>query len=141
MDGFLGVDWPVGSKNGFDRYYDKVGGMDYRKIESRDRSPSVGYSMVQYKAAAEMCANSIKEDSRSLLGKADPDDAPSEAQLDATLADWFIRVYARPWIAVPEADRALVRDVFRQVESKAGPAEAYMSTCAVLLASQDFALY
>jgi hypothetical protein len=115
--------------------------MDYRKIESRDRSPSVGYSMVQYKAAAEMCANAITEDSQSLLGSTDPDASPSDDHLDATLADWFIRVYARPWDAVPEADRALVRTVFRQVESKAGAAEAYMSTCAVLLASQDFALY
>jgi len=141
MDDFLGVEWPVGSKNGFDRYYDKVGGMDYRKIESRDRSPSVGYSMVQYKAAAEMCANSISEDSRSLLGSIDPDASPSDERLDTTLADWFIRVYARPWNAVPDADRALVRDVFRQVEAQAGPAEAYMSTCAVLLGSQDFALY
>lgn len=137
----LGVDWDVGGRNGFDRYYDKVGGMDYRKIEARDRSPSVGYSLVQYKAAAEMCADAIEDETGSLLAGTNPGQAPSDAELDNVLKQWFLRIYGRPADRVDPADLAVVHDVFRQVEAESGPREAYMATCAVLLASQDFAVY
>ena len=137
----LGAEWEVGDKDGFDRYYDKVAGMDYRKIESRDRTPSPAYSMVQYKAAAEMCAHAMNSPSTPLLGEVDPTLSPGDAELDAVLQDWFLRTYVRPWQRVPATDRALFHDVFRQVETRSGVREAYMAMCTVMLASQDFALY
>lgn len=140
-DTLLGEDWDVGKKDGFDRYYDKVGGMDYRRIESRDRSPSTAYSMVQYKAAAEMCANAMESSQAPILAGIDPTVSPSDAELDGVLTDWFLKTRVLPEALVSEADRVLLHDVYRQVEARQGPRQGYMAVCTVLLASQDHATY
>jgi hypothetical protein len=97
--------------------------------------------MVQYKAAAELCAHAMESTSTPLLREVDPTRPPDDAELDAVLQDWFLRTYVRPWQRVPDTDRALFHDVFRQVETRSGVREAYMAMCTVMLASQDFALY
>jgi len=141
LDRLLGVEWDVGKKDGFNRYYDKVGGMDYRRIESRDRSPSTGHSLVQYKAAVEMCTSAVQALDTPLLDGVDPTESPNDDELDAVLAGWYLRTYVRPWERVADADREVARRLFRQVEDRSGSEEAYMATCALLIASQDFALY
>jgi len=141
LDSLLSVEWDVGSRDGFDRYYDKVGGMDYRRIESRDRTASPAYAMVQYKAAAEMCSGAMEASQTPLLAGVDPTESPDDARLDGVIGDWFLRTYVRPWDRVTEADRRLFREVFRKVEAREGARQGYMAMCTVMLASEDFALY
>jgi hypothetical protein len=141
LDTLLSVEWDVGDRDGFDRYYDKVGGMDYRRIEARDRTASPAYAMVQYKAAAEMCAGAMEASQTPLLAGIDPTESPDDGRLDGVIGDWFLRTYVRPWDRVTEADRRLFRDVFRKVESREGSRQGYMAMCTVMLASEDFALY
>lgn len=148
MERITGVKWRVGKQRGFDVFYDKVAGMDYRKIEERDRTPSQGHSLVQYKAAAETCDEAIDRDreraasERKLLAMVDdPDDEPSERELDAVLDDWYTRIYARPLSLVPDEDKRLVRGLFRKVADEHSPADAYKAVCTALFASADFALY
>ena len=133
--------WEVDDKDGFDRYYDKVGGMDYRRIESRDRTPSPAYSMVQYKAAAELCADAMGEPDTPLIAGLSVATSPDDDALEHVIESWFLRTYVRPPSDISEDDRTLFRDVFREVEARGGPQQGYMAMCTVMLASEDFALY
>ncbi len=148
MERITGVKWRVGKKRGFDVFYDKVAGMDYRKIEERDRSPSQGHSLVQYKAAAETCDIAIDRDEeraaaeRKMLADVDDvDEAPSDAELDAVLNDWYTRIYARPLSLVPDDEKQLMRGLFKRVSDEHSPADGYKAVCTALFASADFALY
>jgi hypothetical protein len=150
MERVTDVKWTLGdsSRRGFDVYYDKVGGMDYRKIEQRDRTPSQGHSLVLFKGAAETCSEAIDRDV-----KRDPDrrrmlsaagalkKSPSDAQLHDVLADWFIQFQGRPWDEVDEVDKATLTGLFRAVEKKADPTGGYKAACTALLGAEDFALY
>jgi hypothetical protein len=148
MERVTGVKWKVGKKRGFDLFYDKVGGMDYRKIESRDRTPSQGHSLVLYKGAAETCDEAIRRDlsrgptERKMLSTVDePSAKPSDEQLDGVLDDWTSRILGRPWSDMSDDDKKLLTSLFREVEKKHSPADGYKAVCTTLFASADFALY
>lgn len=148
MERITGVKWTVGKRRGFDAFFDKVAGMDYRKIEERDRTPSQGHSLVQYKAAAETCDEAIDRDverpaqKRAMLSAVDDvTDEPSAAELDAVLDDWYTRIYARPLTEVPDEDKAVVRSLFKKVQGEHSVVDGYKAVCTALFASADFALY
>lgn len=148
LERLTGVKWRVGRKRGFDLFYDKVGGMDYRKIESRDRTPGQGHSLVQYKGAAETCDEVVRRDrkkernKRKLLRVVDDVDAsPSAGLLLRQLNDWYLRAYGWPPAGVPQEDRAVMVDLFRTVETEHSTADAYKAACTALFGAADFALY
>ncbi len=148
MERLTGARWNIGKRRGFDVFYDKVGGMDYRKIEGRDVSPGQGHSMVQFKAALETCDKVVNRDRKAapgkrwMLGGVESVDAqPDDAQLKAVQDDWYRRLYARPADAVPAADRAIMTSVFRDVAGAHSPADGYKAMCATFFASSDFAIY
>jgi hypothetical protein len=138
----------LGRSSGWDVFYDKVGGMDYRRIEQRDIRPGIGHSLVQYKAAAESCAALVDADAAAgtterlwLIDVGDVDAVPDAATLDAALAWLHRRALARPWDDVPDAERDVLRDLFRVVAQQSGVHAAWRATCTGLLASAEFALY
>lgn len=148
LERITGVKWRVGKQSGFDVFYDKVAGMDYRKIEERDRTPGQGHSLVQYKAAAESCDMAIERDlkrptsERKMLGAVEaPTRKPSADELDAVLDDWYSRIYARPLSLVPDEEKQVMRELYHKVTKKHSPADGYKAVCTALLASADFALY
>ena len=113
----------------------------HRRIEARDRTPSPAYSMVQYKAAAELCAKAMESSEAPLIKGIETTRSPNENTLDAVIDTWFLHTYVRPAAQVSDDDRMLFHDVFRQVEQREGPQQGYMAMCTVMLASEDFALY
>lgn len=142
------VAWKVGNKGGWDVYYDKVGGMDYRKIEFRDRRPGTGHSLVQFKGAAETCGEFVKRESdrdqskRLWLDMVEKvSSKPSDEQLDTGLATLYARAVARPWDAVGDDERAIMRGLFKDVAKKHGPADGWRAVCAAMFASEDYALF
>lgn len=148
MERLTGAKWTVEKRRGFDVFYDKVGGMDYRKIERRDRTPSQGHSLVQFKGAAETCDALVDRDAkaprgerRMLGGVESVSTSPDSDALGALVDEWFRRIYVRRERDVSDEDRALMVDVFRDVEDDFGPADGYKALCTVFFASAEFAVY
>jgi hypothetical protein len=149
LERVTGVKWKVGDKRGWDVYYDKVGGMDYRKIESRDRTPGQGHSLVQYKAAAEICSEVMDRDRRAgshderrmLGGVSDVTDRPDDGQLTAVIDEWFVLLEGRPANAVETADRQILKDLFKTVADQESTLDGYKAVCTAMLGAADFALY
>lgn len=142
------VAWKVGEKSGWEIYYDKVGGMDYRKIEFRDVSPGMGHSLVQFKAAAESCHELVDREQKRekkeriwLSAVADVDDKPSDQQLDEALARLYAKAVTRPWGDVDDKEKVVMRDLFHTVQSKESTAQGWKALCAAMFASSDYALY
>lgn len=141
------VAWKVGDKSGWDIYYDKLGGMDYRKIELRDKRPGQGHSLAQMKGAAESCNELVSrelkrdDDKRIYVVAGEPDEKPSKDELEKNIANLYLRAFARPYDAVAEEERDLLRDLFHKVQSKGGTADAYRAMCTAVFASEDFALF
>jgi hypothetical protein len=142
------VAWKVGDKTGWDVYYDKVGGMDYRKIEARDVRPGVGHSLVQFKGAAESCGEFVTREEKRAQGERlwlssvkSVDDEPSAAQLDDAMARLYLRAVSRPWSDVGEEERTILRELFADVEKKNGAANGWRAVCTAVFGSSDYALY
>jgi hypothetical protein len=141
------VNWKVGDKSGWEVYYDKLGGMDYRKIELRDKRPGQGHSLAQMKGAAETCSELITRelkrdaDKRFFVVAGEPDAKPSDAQLEQNIDNFYLRAFARPPEDIDKEDKKLLRDLFKKVQSKGGPADAYRAVCTAVYGSEDFALF
>lgn len=141
------VAWKVGDKAGWEVYYDKLGGMDYRKIELRDKRPGQGHSLAQMKGAAESCnelvARDIKREdgARLFVIAGDPEEMPSDQQLEQNLENLYVRAFARPWRDVPAEERALLKELFSKVARKGKPADGYRAVCTTVFGSADFALF
>jgi hypothetical protein len=142
------VAWKLGKTPGWDIYYDKVGGMDYRKIEQRDIRPGVGHSLVQFKGAAESCDEFVTREAKRarkerlwLSTVESPDDAPDAAAFDEALARLYARAVSRPWSDVPEAERQILRDLFASVAGRHGHADGWRAVCSAVFGSADYALY
>ena len=141
------VAWKLGDKAGWDVYYDKLGGMDYRKIELRDRRPGQGHSLAQMKGAAESCNEMLTrdekkdEDKRLLVVDGEPNKMPTDQQLDRNLENLYVRAFARPWVDVPADERALMRELFKGVAKKHSPEDGYRAVCTAVFGSEDFALF
>jgi hypothetical protein len=142
------VAWKVGTKSGWDVYYDKVGGMDYRKIEYRDRRPGTGHSLVQFKGAAESCDEFVKREAererskRVWLNMLDATTTkPTDKQLDQAIGTLFLRAVGRPWEKVAADDRQLMKGLFQSVSSKHGVEHGWRAVCTAMFGSEDYALY
>ena len=143
------VAWKVADKSGWELYYDKVGGMDYRKIEFRDVSPGMGHSLVQFKAAGESCNELVdreqKRTKKERLWLSAVDDVtkkPTDKELEEALARLYARAVSRVWADdVDEAEKGVMRDLFRSVQSKESTTQAWKAACAAVFASEDYALY
>ncbi len=145
-----GVKWQVGDddKSGFDVFYELVGGMDYRRIEERDRSPGRGHSLVQFKGAIESCAEAIDRArtrpprERSFLQMVEDVEAlPDTRTLDRVIEAWYRRILVRPVASLTEPDRARFRSLFHDVAEAHGAGEGYTAVCAAIFGSADFAVY
>jgi hypothetical protein len=139
------VAWKVGDKSGWELYYDKVGGMDYRKIEFRDIRPGIGHSLVQFKAAGESCHDFVDREAkrsqkeRLWLSAVDEVDAkPKSAELDDVLKRLYARALTRPWDDVPEEERSILRELFADA---GGGALGYKAVCTAIFGGADYALY
>jgi hypothetical protein len=137
-----------GNASGFDVFYDKVGGMDYRRIEQRDVRPGVGHSLVQFKAAAESCSALVDDDAERLMSKrlwlkdvADVEGTPDALTLDRALERLYRRALARPFDAVDDEERTVLHDLFALVSQRSGTVAAWRAVCTSVLASADYALY
>ncbi len=134
--------WKLGDKVAWETFYDKVGGMDYRKIEARDRRPQLGHSLVQMKAAAETCdalvTSELTHDKRRFIKRHDARTPPTPAELDDALAALYMRALSRPYDAVPEAERQLMRALFHDANDAP---DGYRAVCAAVFGSADFAVY
>jgi hypothetical protein len=143
------VAWKVNDKSGWETFYDKIGGMDYRKIESRDRNPSPGHVLVQMKGASESCSESVNRDmkkstkaERHLLTEMDDiKSMPSEQTLDVVLSDWYARIFGRTWDQVPDDEKSMMRGLFFKIAKKKSVADGYKAVCTALFGSEDFALF
>lgn len=145
-----GVKWTVDGSDdsGFDVYYELVGGMDYRRIEERDRSPGQGHSLVQFKGAVESCSEAVERargrpaKRRSFLRMVDDIEAMPDARtLDRVIEVWYRRILLRPISALSDDDRERFRGLFHDVAREHGSAEGYTAVCAALFGSADFAVY
>ncbi len=141
------VAWKLGDKSGWEIYYDKLGGMDYRKIELRDKRPGQGHSLAQMKGAAESCnelvARDIKreKDKRIFVVAGEPDAKPSDKDLEKNIDTLYLRAFARPASDVSEDDRKLLRSLFKKVQGKGNTADGYRAVCTAVFGSEDFALF
>lgn len=141
------VAWKIGNKSGWDLYYDKLGGMDYRKIELRDKRPGQGHSLAQMKGAAESCNELVSRELKRDAGKrlyivaGEPNERASSADLDKNLESLYLRAFARRWAEVPEEERELLRDLYGKVARQQSPADGYRAVCTAVFASADFALF
>ncbi len=143
------VAWKVADKSGWELYYDKIGGMDYRKIEFRDVSPGMGHSLVQFKAAGESCNELVdreqkraKKDRLWLSAVDDIETAPTDAKLDEALARLYAKSVSRVWADdVADDEKQLLRDLFKTVQSKQSTTTAWKAVCAAVFGSADYALY
>jgi hypothetical protein len=141
------VAWKVGDKAGWDLYYDKLGGMDYRKIELRDKRPGQGHSLAQMKGAAESCNDMVAreekrdEDKRLFVVAGSVNKMPSDKQLERNLEQLYLRAYARPWSEVADDEKQLMRDLFKNIAKKHSPSDGYRAVCTAVFGSEDFALF
>ncbi len=141
------VFWRLGHKSGWDVYYDKLGGMDYRKIERRDKRPGQGHSLAQMKGAAESCQEMVERDQkkdpqrRLLVIAGELDAMPSADQLDRNLKNLYLRAFARPWGDVPDDEKKLMRDLFKSVAKKDSVQAGYQAVCTAVFGSEDFAVF
>ena len=145
-----GVKWTVdaGDDSGFDVFYELVGGMDYRRIEERDRSPGQGHSLVQFKGAMETCAEAIDR-ARSRPAKQrtflqmveDVESMPDRKTLDRVIETWYRRILVRPAGALTDTDRQRFRSLFDDVAAEHGAGEGYTAVCAAIFGSAEFAVY
>jgi hypothetical protein len=141
------VAWKIGDKAGWDVYYDKLGGMDYRKIELRDKRPGQGHSLAQMKGAAESCNEMVtrdekKEDGKRLLVvEGDIEKMPSDKELEKNLENLYLRAFARRWKDVDDEEKDLMRGLFKSVARKGKPADGYRAVCTAVFGSADFALF
>lgn len=141
------VAWKVGEKSGWEVYYDKLGGMDYRKIELRDKRPGQGHSLAQMKGAAESCDELVTRELKRDQGKrlyvlaSNAGGMPSDKELEKSLAALYVRAFARRWESVPDEERALMRELFAKVARKSTPADGYRAVCTAVFGSADFALF
>lgn len=142
------VAWKVAEKSGWELYYDKVGGMDYRKIEFRDLRPGVGHSLVQFKAAGETCNEFVdreakrKKTERLWLNAVDSvSEKPSSQQLDDALARLTAKALTRAWTDVSDDEKKILRDLFSKVQRSETTTTAWKSVCTATFASADYALY
>jgi hypothetical protein len=141
------VAWKVGTRVGWDVYYDKVGGMDYRKIEFRDRRPGLGHSLVQFKGAAESCQEFVtreekrSSDKRLWLSAVSLDEKPNDKSFDKALARLYVRALARPYDQVSADEKKVMRSLFDSVASDRSPADGWRAVCTAVFASEDYALY
>lgn len=143
-----GVAWKVDGRSGFDVFYDKVGGMDYRKIEERDLTPGQGHSLVQFKAAVETCAEAVERARklpaarRTFLRMVEDIDAvPSDDTVDRVIESWYRRILVRPIARLDDAARADYRALFADVAAAHGAAEGYTAVCAAMFGGAEFAVY
>ena len=149
MEQITRVRWTVDdrTRRGFDVFYDKVAGMDYRKIEARDRSVSQGTAMVLFKAANETCDAAVDRDvarkanARLLLPGVAAVDFTKPTVVDDTFERWYELIYARPAAEVDPDDLRIVRETFDTIAAAHSPADGYKAACAVMFAAADFALY
>lgn len=144
------VAWRPYSKKqaGWDLYYDKVGGMDYRKIEFRDVRPGQGHSMVLFKGAAESCSILIDREKKRgrkervwLDAVSSVDSVPDEAAFNQAVDDLFARAYGRPADAITDADRTILRNLFDKVRGKHGPDDGWRAVCTAIFGAEDYAIY
>ena len=142
------VAWKVGTKSGWDVFYDKVGGMDYRKIEFRDRRPGTGHSLVQFKGATESCNEMVtregerKRNERVWLDMVDSvKKQPTANELDDALSALYLRAVARSWDAVAKDEQQLLRELFASVAKKHAVDDGWRAVCAAVFASEDYALF
>lgn len=141
------VAWKVGTKIGWDVYYDKVGGMDYRKIEFRDRRPGLGHSLVQFKGAAESCQEFVtreekrNSEKRLWLSAVSLEQKPDDKAFDKALARLYVRALARPYNQVSTDERKIMRNLFDRVASDRSPADGWRAVCTAIFASEDYALF
>jgi hypothetical protein len=146
LERITGVTWKMGrTKTGWDVFYDKVGGMDYRRIEERDRAPSQGHVLVLYKGAAETCDMVMERDKKGDNRKLLPERSWAELATDESANDaldrWYRLIYARPRDEVDPKDRELLLKLHREVRKEFGTLAAYKATCTAMFGSADFALY
>lgn len=142
------VAWKVGEKSGWELYYDKIGGMDYRKIEFRDTRPGMGHSLVQFKAAGESCHDLVDRETKRtrkervwLSAVETVDQPPKEAELDEALGLLYVKAVTRPWSEVKPPEQKLMRDLFAKVQRKEGTMQAWKVVCTTVFASEDYAIY
>ena len=142
------VAWKVADRSGWDLYYDKIGGMDYRKIEYRDISPGLGHSLVQFKGASESCNELVAREQKRgrkervwLSAVEDVAAAPDDADVDEALSRLYLRAVARPWAEVPEEEKQLMRALFADVAGEQGATQGWRAVCAAVFGSADYALY
>lgn len=148
MEQITGVKWEVGGRRGFDVYYDKVGGSDYRKIEKRDKAPGQGYSLVQFKAAAETCNKAVdrslretgKEQNLLYMG-GDLSQVPDDKTLHKFINAWYIRIFSKSVDDVEKEKIGIYKKLFSKVSNEYGVVQGYKALCTTMLASADFAIY
>jgi hypothetical protein len=142
------VAWKVADKSGWELYYDKVGGMDYRKIEFRDVSPGIGHSLVQFKAASESCSEFVSRESKRARKERlwlsvieDVDKKASDQDVDAALSRLYLRAVSRPWSEVSDEEKTLMRGLYADVAGKSGSTQGWAAVCTAVFGSADYALY
>jgi Protein of unknown function (DUF1585) len=142
------VAWKVGDKSGWETYYDKLGAMDYRKIEFRDKRPGFGHMLAQTKGAGESCAEMVTREEkrerkdRLWLSSVDAvNNPPSNTELEAALQRLHARGLGRPWSTVPAPQQQLYRDLFARVSKQHSPADGYRAVCTLLFASEEYAVF
>jgi hypothetical protein len=142
------VAWKVGDKSGWEAYYDKLGAMDYRKIEFRDKRPGFGHALAQTKGAGESCSEFVTREAKrerkerlwlSAVGTVDA--MPSSSELDAILQRLYARGLGRPWSTVPAPQQQLYRDLFDRVAKQHSAADGYRAVCTLLFASEEYAVF
>lgn len=128
----------VGDAIGWDHFYDKVGGMDYRRVERRDTRPSVGAAMVQHKAAVETCAAFVAaERARPISARRWLQTDDADAAIDAL----FLLAMSRVADDVDDEDRAIVRALYDDVIARADVDAALGAVCVAVFGAADFAAY
>ncbi|MDP2342051.1 MAG: DUF1549 domain-containing protein [Deltaproteobacteria bacterium] len=142
------VAWKVAEKSGWELYYDKIGGMDYRKIEFRDVSPGIGHSLVQFKGAGESCNELVAREQKRgrkervwLSMLEDVDKVAAAKDVDRALERLYLRAVARPWSEVPDDEKKLMRGLYDDVAGKHGSAQGWRAVCTAVFGSADYALY
>src|SRR4051812_34198285 len=99
------------------------------------------------KGAAESCSEMVgregkrDDDKKLFIVAGDIDKTPTDKQLDKNLEVLYVRAFARPWGDVPEDERKLMRDLFRNVAGKHSVADGYRAVCTAVFGSEDFALF
>jgi len=147
MERITGVKWTVGERKrrGFGVFYDKVGGMDYRKIEERDRTPSQAHLLVLYKGAAETCDEVMERDrdrsDRRMLPKESWKTLAENETAAAAVDRWYRIIYGRPAADVDPKDKSLLLQLHGDIQKEFGTLAAYKATCTAMFGAADFALY